>query len=87
MGFIISLIIVVGVRLLLTLILGNFNVNDLYINLIADVVLSMIFALLNYNFSAKKNAWKDIEFHKQFAIAFAVLAAYTCLTGIYFVVR
>ena len=87
MGFIIGLIIVVGVRLSLTLILGNLNVNDLYINILADFVLALIFSLFNYNYSARKNAWKDILFHKQFAIAFAILATYSCLTGIYFVVR
>lgn len=86
MSFMISLIIVALVRLSVTLILRNFAINELYIDLIVDFVLALIFSILNYNYSSRKNAWKDIQFHKRVALVFSIFVIYTCLTGLYYVI-
>lgn len=83
MSLIVSLIIVAIVRMGLTVLLGIFNVNVLYIDLSVDFVLALIFALFNYTYSSRKNAWKDIMFHRTFALAFTALVAFTVLSTLY----
>ena len=79
MGFIISLLIILGVQVALRYVLGFFNVPSIYIEMATDLVLAFVFSLWNYRSNSKKYAFRDVYFHRDIAIYFAILSVVTVI--------
>lgn len=77
MGFFLSLVIVLGIQFLLELLLYEYlNLSLVIVNIIVDLVLSIIFTVLNFRGREKL---RNPEFHKMLAIYFVILTAFTIL--------
>jgi len=68
-SFVITLVLLMGLQIGLKLVLFNvFHLSILWVEIIIDVVLGFVFAIINYRGGSRKDAIKDPLFHRSFAI-------------------
>ncbi len=81
MGFFLSLIIIVAIQMGVTALLQMFGVSPLYIDMIINLILAVIFTFWNYGrlFRNKKDILKDISFHTNVCIWYSILTAISAL--------
>ena len=71
MSYFIILIIVIALQYALQFLLSGFGLPGITIELIINFVLAFIFSLINYR-GRKKDAFKDMNFHKSVFIYFMI---------------
>lgn len=77
MGFFLPLIIVLAIQWVLQyLLIGVFNFPIIWVNIIIDAVLSVVFSLFRFR---GRETWTNPEFHKSIAIYFAIFTVMTVL--------
>lgn len=70
-SYFIILIIVIAVQFLLQMFLGSLGLPAITIELVINFVIAFLFSLINYR-GSKKEALKDVSFHKNVFIYFIV---------------
>ena len=76
MGFFLSFMIIVLIQAGVNAVLTYLNVPTVYIEMILNLVLAVVFSIWNYRRFDRKEAFKDISFH------ISVCTWYAILTGI-----
>lgn len=80
MGFFMSLIIIILVQYGITTIMRLFNVPQLYIEIVINFALALIFTYWNFaRVNRKKEVFKDISFHLNVCIWFSILTGLSML--------
>lgn len=79
-GFFISLIIIIALQIGLQYLLIFLNVPVIWIGIIVDFALSVVFALFNFRGQEKL---KNPNFHKTIAIYFVILTIFSIILGRY----
>ena len=80
MGFFVSLLIIIAIQTVISVVLNFLGVPSLYVEMIVNFVLAFLFSFWNFmRIKPKKEIIKDISFHVNVCIWFAVLTGISCL--------
>ena len=82
MGFFLSLIIIVAIQMGVTVLLEMLGLPMLYIDMIINLILAVVFTLWNYGrlFRNKKDMLKDVSFHTNVCIWYSILTGISALS-------
>ena len=81
MGFFLSLIIIVAIQMGLQYVLQMFGMPYLYIEMVTNLVLAFVFTYWNFSrVGNKKELLKDISFHTNVCIWYAILTAISAMS-------
>ena len=76
MGFFLSLIVIVAIQMVLSYVLQALGMPYLYIEMVTNLVLAFVFTYWNFSrVRDKKELFKDISFHTNICIWYAILTA------------
>lgn len=80
MGFFLSLIVIVAIQMIISFVLQSFGMPYLYIEMVTNLVLAFVFTYWNFSrVHDKKEVFKDISFHTNICIWYAILTAITTI--------